>query len=136
MAYPIYVKVACNFRGTVDSMLDTMLRFFKSKNAFYNEGYNADIMMIRRQPDFNWGWRYTTANGNISSFIDDGIEIIISEKDEDYRRTTVHDIAAQLYDMNIWPEKSLEELINIVYKWAEKRRKNTLNEDFINVSDL
>jgi hypothetical protein len=113
-----------------------MLRFFKSKNAFYNEGYNADIMMIRRQPDFNWGWRYTTANGNISSFIDDGIEIIISEKDEDYRRTTVHDIAAQLYDMNIWPEKSLEELIHIVYKWAEKRRKNTLNEDFINVSDL
>lgn len=136
MPYPIYVKVACNFRGTVDSMLDTMLRFFKSKNAFYNEGYNADIMMIRHQPDFNWGWRYTTAYGNINSFIDDAIEIIISDKDENYRRTTIKDIAVQLYDINIWSDKSLEELIHIVSKWADKRRYNALNEDFINVNDL
>ena len=137
MAYSIYVKVACDFKGTVDSMLDIMLRLYKSRDAFYNEGCSADLMMIRRQPDYNWGWRYTTANGNISSFIDDAIEIIIKYRDdEDYWITTIKDIACQLYDLNIWPDKSLEELIHIISKWSERRSRNTLNEDFISVDDL
>ena len=138
MPNPIFVKVACNFTGTPNAFLDFMLIVQRSRHRFTSRLWAPEAMMYRFCEEAELGWRYLSIDGQVASFIDSTIVQIITMNDDadNYRKGLISQIGCKLYGMGIWKGKKLRELIYDVENWADKRRRNALNEDFISIDDI